>query len=245
MVELLGAALFGLPFLQLRYPDAIRSGIPILVNPVEQCFGLKHQRGCDAPESKHDQLTTERVDAMSNHAPDDPREALDHLFSVAYEELRRLAAAVRRDDPAASLSPTGLVNEAWIKLARNPAVAHTSPLHFRRIAARAMRQVLIEAARRRQAGKRGAGIRAITLDESLDAGVETAADVIALDAAIDALASLHPRQAQMVEARFFGGLDIPETAALLGVSEATVQRDWRAARAWLARELRPAEPRPR
>lgn len=175
---------------------------------------------------------------------DSEREHLDHLFSVAYEELRRLAAAVRRDDPAASLSPTGLVNEAWIKLARNPAVAQTSPLHFKRIAARAMRQVLIEAARRRHASKRGAGVRAITLDESLDAGIETAADVIALDAAIDTLASLHPRQAQMVEARFFGGLDIPETAALLGVSEATVQRDWRAARAWLARELRPAEPRP-
>jgi RNA polymerase sigma factor (TIGR02999 family) len=165
------------------------------------------------------------------------RAALDHLFSVTYEELRRLAAAVRRDDPGASITPTALVNEAWLKLARTPAVADTSPLHFKRIAARAMRQVLIEAARRRHSGKRGGGERAVTFDDALDAPVETASELLALDAALDALATLHPRQAQMVEARFFGGLDIPETAALLGISEATVQRDWRAARAWLAREL--------
>lgn len=170
---------------------------------------------------------------------DQRRDALDHLFSVTYEELRRLAAAVHRDDPAASISPTGLVNEAWLKLARNPAIANTSPLHFKRIAARAMRQVLIEAARRRRAGKRGSGVRAITLDEALDTPIETADDLLALDAAIDTLAAVNPRQAKMVEARFFGGLDIPETAALLGISEATVQRDWRAARAWLARELQP------
>ncbi len=170
--------------------------------------------------------------------PDAPaRAALDHLFSVTYEELRRLAAAVRRDDPGASITPTALVNEAWLKLSRTPAIADTSPLHFKRIAARAMRQVLIEAARRRQAEKRGGGERAVTFDDALDAPVETATDLLALDGALDALALLHPRQAQMVEARFFGGLDIPETATLLGISEATVQRDWRAARAWLAREL--------
>jgi RNA polymerase sigma factor (TIGR02999 family) len=176
---------------------------------------------------------------MPIHSPpdDSDRAALDHLFSVTYEELRRLAAAVRRDDPGASITPTALVNEAWLKLSRTPAIADTSPLHFKRIAARAMRQVLIEAARRRQAEKRGGGERAVTFDDALDAPVETATDLLALDGALDALAMLHPRQAQMVEARFFGGLDIPETATLLGISEATVQRDWRAARAWLAREL--------
>ncbi len=85
------------------------------------------------------------------------RRALDELFSVTYEELRRLAASVRRDDPSATLSPTALVNEAWLKLAGSPQVAATSRLHFKRIAARAMRQVLVEAARRRNAGKRGGG----------------------------------------------------------------------------------------
>ena len=165
------------------------------------------------------------------------RRALDDLFSAAYEELRRLAASVRRDDPAATISPTALVNEAWLKLADSPAVARTSPLHFKRIAARAMRQVLVEAARRRNAEKRGGGAPVVTFDDAMS-GVTTAEDVLGLDAALEALALIEPRQALMVESRYFGGLDVAETAALLGVSEATVLRDWRAAKAWLARELR-------
>jgi RNA polymerase sigma factor (TIGR02999 family) len=165
------------------------------------------------------------------------RRALDHLFSAAYEELRRLAVTVRRNDPGATLSPTALVNEAWLKLADSPAVVHTSPLHFKRIAARAMRQVLVEAARRRNANKRGGGAAVVTFDDAMS-GVTTADDVLGLDAALEALAQIEPRQALMVESRFFGGLDVAETAELLGVSEATVLRDWRAARAWLSRELR-------
>ena len=165
------------------------------------------------------------------------RRALDDLFSAAYEELRRLAATVRRDHPAATISPTALVNEAWLKLADSPAIARTSPLHFKRIAARAMRQVLVEAARRRNADKRGGGAPVVTFDDAMSA-VTTADDVLGLDAALDALALIEPRQALMVESRFFGGLDVAETAELLGVSEATVLRDWRAAKAWLKRELR-------
>jgi RNA polymerase sigma factor (TIGR02999 family) len=165
------------------------------------------------------------------------RATLDQLFSVTYEELKRLAAAVRRDHPAASITPTGLVNEAWLKLSRSPALAATSPLHFKRIAARAMRQVLIEAARRRHAEKRGGGEAVITLDESLAVPASSAEELLVLDGALDALARLQPRQAMMVECRFFGGLDVRETAEALGISEATVMRDWRAARAWLAREL--------
>jgi RNA polymerase sigma factor (TIGR02999 family) len=165
------------------------------------------------------------------------RRALDNLFSAAYEELRRLAASVRRNDPAATLSPTALVNEAWLKLADSPAVADTSPLHFKRIAARAMRQVLVEAARRRTADKRGGGAAVVTFDDAIGS-VTTADDVLGLDAALEALAKLEPRQALMVESRFFGGLDVAETAQLLDVSEATVLRDWRAAKAWLSRELR-------
>jgi RNA polymerase sigma factor (TIGR02999 family) len=172
---------------------------------------------------------------LDRPAPD--RRALDDLFSAAYEELRRLASAVRRDDPGATISPTALVNEAWLKLADTPALAQTSPLHFKRIAARAMRQVLVEAARRRNADKRGGGAAVVTFDDAMG-GLTTADDVLGLDAALEALAEIAPRQAQMVESRFFGGLDVAETAALLGVSEATVLRDWRAAKAWLARELR-------
>jgi RNA polymerase sigma factor (TIGR02999 family) len=172
-------------------------------------------------------------------APPADRRALDELFSSTYEELRRLAASVRRGEVSTTLNPTALVNEAWIKLSANPAVAQTSVLHFKRIAARAMRQVLVEAARRRMARKRG-GPDAIfvTFDESVGTDSAWAGDLIGLDAALEELARLNPRQAQMVESRFFGGLDVAETAELLGISEATVLRDWRAARAWLSRELR-------
>lgn len=177
---------------------------------------------------------------MSDEAapPAEDRQALDRLFSLTYEELRRLAGSVRRDDPGATLSPTALVNEAWLKLAGSPEVANTSPLHFKRIAARAMRQVLIEAARRRNANKRGGGAPMVTFDDALHDGPSSAEDLLALDAALEEFARVEPRQALMVESRFFGGLDVAETAQLLGVSEATVLRDWRAAKAWLAQELR-------
>ncbi len=166
------------------------------------------------------------------------REALDRLFSVTYEELRRLASSVKRSDWSASLSPTTLVNEAWMKLAASPAFRSASRLHFKRIAARAMRQVLVEAARRRHAAKRGgAGATFVTFDEALEQAAQTADDLIALDAALEDLTRISPRQAAIVESRYFGGFEIAEIAALLDVSEATIQRDWRAARAWLAMQI--------
>ena len=168
----------------------------------------------------------------------DGRRALDDLFSAAYEELRRLASTVKRGDGAITLSPTALVNEAWVKLAKSPGFAATSPLHFKRIAARAMRQVLIEAARRRRADKRSSGAFTITFDEMSNFPAQSEHDLLALDVALQDLARIQPRQAMMVESRFFGGLDTGELATLLDVSEATVLRDWRAARAWLAQELR-------
>ena len=169
------------------------------------------------------------------------RQTLDHLFSVTYEELRRLASSVRRGDPSATLNPTALVNEAWLKLAKSPQFTPTSRLHFKRIAARAMRQLLVEAARRRNAGKRGGGQEiTVSFDEAFQKKPSGGEEVLALDRALDSLARMNPRQAVLVESRFFAGLDIPETAALLSVSETTVLRDWRAAKAWLAHELREA-----
>jgi RNA polymerase sigma factor (TIGR02999 family) len=174
--------------------------------------------------------------------PDAPRtlgqSELDQLFGAAYEELRRLASAIRRDDPGATITPTALVNEAWLKLRASGRLAPASRLHFRRIAGRAMRQVLVEAARRRNASKRGAGMAPVTLDDADAQVLSTPDEVLALDAALEELARIAPRQAAMIESRFFGGLDVAETATLLEVSEATILRDWRAARAWLARELR-------
>lgn len=171
--------------------------------------------------------------------PED-RRSLDLLFSLTYEELRRLASSVKRSDPSSTLNPTALVNEAWVKLANSPQFVATSQLHFKRIAARAMRQVLIEAARRRNARKRGGVGQAVimALDESLDGGAVREEELLVLDAALDQLARLEPRQAAIVESRFFGGLEMREIADLVGVSEATALRDWRSAKAWLGHELR-------
>jgi RNA polymerase sigma factor (TIGR02999 family) len=174
----------------------------------------------------------------SERSIDQQRRALDYIFASTYEELRRLASKIRQDDPRATLNPTALVNEAWFKLADYPVSTLQSKLDFKRIAARAMRQLLIESARRRHADKRGSNLAFVTFDESLEYVPSCAKDVLALDSALDELAKINPRQAMMVECRFFGGLEISEIANQLSVSEATVLRDWRAAKAWLAAELR-------
>jgi RNA polymerase sigma factor (TIGR02999 family) len=170
-----------------------------------------------------------------------PQPALDAVFSATYEELRRLASSVKRSDFNGSATPTTLVNEAWLRLRSSRDFSFASALHFKRIAARAMRQILIEAARRRHARKRGGDGSAIfiTLDDDTPGAVATRdKELLAVDAALDELARISPRQAQVVESRFFGGLEIAEIAELLGTSEATVLRDWRAAKAWLACQIR-------
>lgn len=168
------------------------------------------------------------------------RQSFDEQFSLIYEELRRVASAVLRREQSGKITPTTLVHEAWMKLAHSPQIADTSPLHFRRIAARAMRQVLVEAARRRQAGMRRDGEMLVTFDESMP-GIRSVAspkDIMALDSALEELARVSERQAKLIEGRFFGGLEIGELAEMLGISEATVSREWRSARAWLAVEIR-------
>lgn len=188
---------------------------------------------------RHEDPSDAREPAASSASREAEAREFDAVFSAAYEELRRLAASVRSREASATLNPTALVHEAWLKLRNSPHLARTSPLHFKRIAARAMRQVLVEAGRRRQARKRG-GREAfvVTLEESEIAGAGWADDVLALDAALASLARLDARQALLVESRFFAGLSVAEAADLLGISEATALRDWRAARAWLAAEMR-------
>ena len=179
------------------------------------------------------QMATNQGDHMDQRS-------LDEVYSLAYEELRRLAKRVLRSDWGATVTPTTLVNEAWIKLARSPQVAHTSPLHFRHIVGRAMRQVLVDAARRRHTQIRGGGQLQVEFQESLGvaAPLQDLAALLTLDAALTALHQLSPRQAMLVEARFFGGLSWAEVGELVGISEATVMREWRAARAWLAGEMK-------
>lgn len=165
------------------------------------------------------------------------REELDRMFTEAYEELRRLAAVVRGDDPAHTLNPTALVNEAYLKLAASLPIDAESRIHLKRVAARAMRQVLVEAARRRRTEKRGAGVAFVTLEDSHGSTAVSPDELLTLDDALEQFARMNPRQAEVVELHVFGGLSLSETARTLAMSDATIDRDWRAARAWLAREL--------
>jgi RNA polymerase sigma factor (TIGR02999 family) len=163
------------------------------------------------------------------------RQALDAMFSVAYEELRRIAASVQHSGPNVNVSTSTLINEAWLKLVNSSKLELQSKLHFTCVAAKAMRQIVVDMARRRGASKRAALF--VTFDEALGVSVSRNRDVIALDAALDELARLNPRQARAVELRFFGGLNVTEMVNVLGVSESTIDRDWRVARAWLEAEI--------
>ena len=172
------------------------------------------------------------------------RTALDALLPVVYVELRRQARrALRREAAGHTLQPTALVHEAYLRLVDQRPIRWQSRAHFFGVAARCMRQVLVDAARARRAAKRGRGTSALTLDDAdgvaaLSAGVEDAGvEVLALDAALARLAALDPEQARLVELRYFGGLTLDDTAATLGVSAATVSREWTVARRWLRREL--------
>ena len=161
--------------------------------------------------------------------------ALDAAFAHVYDELHRLASRVRRGRAGATLNTTALVHEAYAKLAVGRPVAWNDRVHFYRVAARAMRQVLVDEARRQQTHKRNN--LAVTLDEAAQVAPLRPDDLLALDDALTKLARLDARLADVVQYRFFVGLTIDETAQILGVSAPTVQRDWRTARAWLRHVL--------
>jgi RNA polymerase sigma factor (TIGR02999 family) len=164
--------------------------------------------------------------------------AVEQLVPLVYGELRRLAARyIRRERPGQSLQATALVHEAYIRLLKDDDLSFQNRAHFLGIAARSMRQILVEHARARDAAKRGGGERRITLDDAIAAGQPLDVDLLALDEALERLAGRDAQQARIVELRFFGGLTNEETAGALGVSEATVKRAWTVARAWLFREL--------
>jgi RNA polymerase sigma factor (TIGR02999 family) len=166
------------------------------------------------------------------------RQSLDTLLPIVYQELRRLAASyLRRERPGQTLQPTGLVHEAYLRLMKDRPDRWQNRAHFCAIAAHSMRQILIERARARGAAKRGGAQPRVTLDEALVAGGEQSFDILALDRALEKLATLDAEQARLVELRFFGGLTVEETADAMSISPATVKRHWAIARAWLAREL--------
>lgn len=159
---------------------------------------------------------------------------------MAYSELKRLAGAIRGRDPSATLTPTVLVHEAWLKLSKSLNLVPDSRAHFIGMAARAMRQLLVEAARRRNTQKRSPGeAQPFVHLPGAQKQTATVEQFLALDEALTELGAANPRQASIVELRYFGGLTVTEIAAELGVSETTVEREWRVARAYLALRLRP------
>ena len=182
--------------------------------------------------------TGDRISELAVRANRHDGAALSELMPLVYDELRRLARGyLRRERRAQTLQPTALVNEAYLRLLKDRKQDWRTRAHVIGIAAAAMRQILIEAARARGAQKRGGDFARVTLDEGLVAEATRTVDVLAVDDALDRLAAFDPQQAKLVELRFFGGLTIEESAEALGISPATVKRHWAVARAWLQNEI--------
>lgn len=164
--------------------------------------------------------------------------ALDQLLPLVYQELRRLAHhQLQQERGNHSLQATALVHEAYLRLADQQEVDWENRYHFFAIAAQTMRRVLVDYARARQSDKRGGGAVHVSLSQAEEKASGRVAEVIALDEALSRLAALDPRQSQIIELRYFGGLSVDETAAVLKVSSSTVYSDWRQARAWLYLQL--------
>ena len=183
--------------------------------------------------SPSSQNVTQLLHAWANGA----EAARDELIPLVYDTLRRIARRRLRDERAGhSLEPTALVNEAYLKLVEQE-VSWQSRAHFFGVAARLMREILIDHARGRQRLKRGGEWLRISLTAADNIVQEQAVDLLSLDVALQRLAAFDPRKSQVVELRFFGGLTLEETAAVLNLSTPTIEREWRTARAWLQTEL--------
>ena len=170
------------------------------------------------------------------------RSALDDLIPLLERELHKIAKHFMAvQPPGHTLQTTALVNEAYLRLVDAGRANWQDRSHFLAVCSQAMRHILVDHARARQAAKRGGGAEAAPLDEAWVVAPGPDADIVAIDEALTALAKVYPRKARVIELRFFGGLSVEETASALGVSPDTVMRDWRMARAWLAREIRREE----
>ena len=165
--------------------------------------------------------------------------ALDDVIRAVYQELRRMADHyLRLERPGHTLQPTALVHEAYLRLIDQTQVNWQNRAHFFGVAAQMMRRILVDHARTKQRDKRGGPATKLSLDEVMDVSKGRAADLVALDAALESLTEIDPRKSRVVELRFFGGLSVEETAEVLEVSPQTVMRDWKLAKAWLFQEMK-------
>jgi RNA polymerase sigma factor (TIGR02999 family) len=165
-------------------------------------------------------------------------QALSELLPVVYQELRKLSRKyLRRESNQQTLQTTALVHEAYLRLLGDQNLQWKDRAHFLGIAARSMRQILVERARARHAQKRGGVQHAVTLEDNMLRQDQAVVDLLVLDEALEALAALDPKQAEVVELRFFAGLTVEETAEVMGISPATVKRYWTLSKAWLRREM--------
>jgi RNA polymerase sigma factor (TIGR02999 family) len=182
-------------------------------------------------------LSSKSVSQLLAKWKDGDQEALRELVPLVYAELRRLAHYyLQGENPGHTLESTALVHEAYLRLADRMPLQVQNRAHFFAVASHLMRQILVDYARRRRRAKRGGGCK-LTLDEAAFLPGGRNVDLVALNRALDELSRLDGQQVQIVELRFFGGLSIPETARMLGISPATVKRHWTSARIWLHREL--------
>jgi RNA polymerase sigma factor (TIGR02999 family) len=190
------------------------------------------------PAEKSSETSPQSISLLLQRWSDGDSGALEQLMPLVYGELRRMARRYMGQQPSShTLQTTALIHEAYLRLARQEEKGWENRAHFFGVAARAMRHILVDYARARKTGKRGGEARAISLEEAALVSKDRAAELVALDDALEELARLSPRQSQVVELRHFGGLSVEETAEVLKVSVDTVTRDWRQAKAWLHREL--------
>jgi RNA polymerase sigma factor (TIGR02999 family) len=183
--------------------------------------------------------TSQEVTSLLIAWSDGDQAALDELLPLVYQELHRLAHRhLRRERGGHTLQTTALVHEAYLRLIDQKEVQWRNRAHFFALSAQMMRRILVDSARARKRRKRGGGALQITFDEGLEVSDERAAEVVALDEALQSLAEFDQRKSRMVELRFFAGLSIEETAEVLGVSPGTVMRDWTLAKTWLQREIK-------
>jgi len=167
------------------------------------------------------------------------QDAREALVPLVYNELRRIARRhLQRERADHTLQSAALVHEAYLRLVRQEPPQWQGRAHFFGVAAQLMRQILVDHARKRLAAKRGAGVAQLALDPQMALPHTRAVDLVALDDALNRLTSLDPQQSRLIELRFFGGLSIEETSVVLGVSPATVKREWATARAWLQRDMK-------